>query len=89
MPDGVRVGLFGGGTVGGGVYEICEAQNKAFLESIGADVKITKICVQNASKVRDNNKSDWFKVKVDGYRDWLPPSARFHTVRECVPHRSV
>jgi hypothetical protein len=27
-------GLFGGGTVGGGVYEICEADNKAFLDSM-------------------------------------------------------
>ena len=46
-------GLFGGGTVGGGVYEICEAKNKQFLQSIGCDVKISKICVQNASKVSE------------------------------------
>jgi hypothetical protein len=46
-------GLFGGGTVGGGVYEICEADNKAFLDSIGADISISKICVRDASKVSD------------------------------------
>jgi hypothetical protein len=35
------------------VYEICEADNKAFLDSIGADISISKICVRDASKVSE------------------------------------
>eukprot|EP00611_Tribonema_gayanum_P019441 TRINITY_DN3364_c0_g1_i1.p1 TRINITY_DN3364_c0_g1~~TRINITY_DN3364_c0_g1_i1.p1 ORF type:complete len:478 (-),score=126.95 TRINITY_DN3364_c0_g1_i1:46-1479(-) len=52
-PEPLNIGLFGGGTVGGGVYEICEESNKDFLAGIGADVKISKICVRDTSKARD------------------------------------
>eukprot|EP00933_Yihiella_yeosuensis_P075438 TRINITY_DN84843_c0_g1_i1.p1 TRINITY_DN84843_c0_g1~~TRINITY_DN84843_c0_g1_i1.p1 ORF type:complete len:425 (+),score=100.58 TRINITY_DN84843_c0_g1_i1:118-1392(+) len=48
----VRVGLLGGGTVGGGVCEIL--RNRAsHLSSQGADFKIVKIAVRDVSKKRD------------------------------------
>ncbi|CAM9724267.1 unnamed protein product [Phaeothamnion confervicola] len=51
MPP-LRIGMFGGGVVGGGVYEIVETVKKAFFQSIGANVTIVKICVRDASKPR-------------------------------------
>jgi homoserine dehydrogenase len=57
-------GLFGGGTVGGGVYEICEADNKAFLDSIGAEISISKICVRDASKVSNQHHVCYTMLRV-------------------------
>eukprot|EP00903_Cladosiphon_okamuranus_P008721 g8353.t1 len=49
----LRVGMFGGGTVGGGVYEICEQDKKVFLQGLGCDSEIVKICVRDSKKPRD------------------------------------
>jgi len=46
------VGMFGGGTVGGGVYQICKKKQELF-KSLGADVRIKKICVKSLNKPRD------------------------------------
>lgn len=43
-PSPLRVGMVGGGTVGGGVYELCARR---------ADVEITRLCVRDAGKARD------------------------------------
>eukprot|EP00639_Heterosigma_akashiwo_P028153 CAMPEP_0194667830 /NCGR_PEP_ID=MMETSP0295-20121207/3553_1 /TAXON_ID=39354 /ORGANISM="Heterosigma akashiwo, Strain CCMP2393" /LENGTH=498 /DNA_ID=CAMNT_0039550363 /DNA_START=73 /DNA_END=1569 /DNA_ORIENTATION=- len=51
-PEPLIVGMFGGGTVGGGVYEICQKKKQLF-ESLGANIKIKKICVKDATKSRD------------------------------------
>ena len=67
----IKVGLFGGGVVGGGVVELvsrCIASNR--FASIGADIEITKICVRSLDKPRD------FQVKpncklVTNYNDIL------------------
>ncbi|RQM20285.1 hypothetical protein B5M09_010664 [Aphanomyces astaci] len=45
----LRIGLFGCGTVGGGVFQILESR-AAFLKSIGVNATIEKICVRNATK---------------------------------------
>ncbi|RHY25162.1 hypothetical protein DYB32_008490 [Aphanomyces invadans] len=45
----LRIGLFGCGTVGGGVFQILESR-ATFLKSIGVNATIEKICVRNATK---------------------------------------
>lgn len=49
-----KIGIFGGGTVGGGIVEIL-GQKKEHLVQLtgGTDIEICKICVRDASKSRD------------------------------------
>jgi homoserine dehydrogenase len=49
-----RIGIFGGGTVGGGIVEILQ-QKAPYLEALtqGTNLEIVKICVRDASKKRD------------------------------------
>lgn len=54
MASHLRVGIFGGGVVGGGVYELvqkCIASGR--FGAIGASVEIAKICVRDLKKTRD------------------------------------
>ena len=48
------MGLFGGGVVGGGVYELVQkcTQNGRF-KALGASIEIVKICVRSLDKPRD------------------------------------
>ncbi|CAM9516860.1 unnamed protein product [Pylaiella littoralis] len=48
----LKIGMFGGGTVGGGVYEIMQQTKKEMFESSGVDVTIAKICVRDLNKKR-------------------------------------
>ena len=48
----INLGIFGAGTVGGGVVKILQ-QKKEFFESNGIDFCIKKICVRDANKKRD------------------------------------
>ena len=43
MATPLVVGLVGGGTVGGGVYDIVEYSHKDFFKSLGANVTIKKV----------------------------------------------
>ncbi|KAF0684855.1 Aste57867_23200 [Aphanomyces stellatus] len=45
----LRIGLFGCGTVGGGVFNILNSR-AAFLKSVGVQATIEKICVRNPTK---------------------------------------
>lgn len=50
----VKIGIFGGGVVGGGVYELIQRGNEnGRFKSIGASVEVTKICIRSLSKPRD------------------------------------
>jgi homoserine dehydrogenase len=49
----VNVGIFGGGTVGGGIVEIVEKKREYFEQMTGSTLHIKKICVRDASKPRD------------------------------------
>ena len=49
----MTLGIFGGGTVGGGIVEILEAKKDIFAEMTGKSLHVKKICVRNASKSRD------------------------------------
>ena len=54
MATHLRIGIFGGGVVGGGVYELVQKCNaSARFGAIGASMEIVKICVQDLSKPRD------------------------------------
>ena len=48
----MRVGIFGGGVVGGGVYELiqrCRSNGK--LVQLGVSIEVVKICVRTLDKV--------------------------------------
>lgn len=47
------LGIFGGGTVGGGIVEILESKKDYLKQLTGCDLEIAKICVRDASKDRD------------------------------------
>jgi homoserine dehydrogenase len=47
-----RIGIFGGGTVGGGIVEILQ-KRKDVLQQLGCDIEIAKICVRDLNKARD------------------------------------
>jgi homoserine dehydrogenase len=50
----LRVGMFGGGVVGGGVTELVRKYNaNGKFAMIGAKIEIVKICVQSMDKARD------------------------------------
>ncbi|GMI59406.1 hypothetical protein ScalyP_jg149 [Parmales sp. scaly parma] len=47
------VGIFGGGTVGGGIATILQDRAALFEQISGRPIEIKKICVRNLSKTRD------------------------------------
>lgn len=50
----LRIGLFGGGVVGGGVYELVKKYtDSGRFAALGANVQIAKICVRSLDKPRD------------------------------------
>jgi homoserine dehydrogenase len=49
----IRLGIFGGGTVGGGIVQILEKKADYFQELTGTSLEIAKICVRDPSKTRD------------------------------------
>eukprot|EP01083_Nonionella_stella_P259145 885129_1 len=51
--DTVTVGVFGGGTVGGGIVEILSNKSEYFRQLTGKNIEVKKICVRDASKPRD------------------------------------
>ena len=65
------VGVFGGGVVGGGVYELIEKFTKnGRFASLGVSIEIAKVCVLNIEKQRDFVLSGNTKLVVD-YEDIL------------------
>ena len=71
IPKKLKIGLFGGGVVGGGVYElITKCQDNNRFASIGADMEINKICVRSLNKKRDFKLKPSCKVVTD-YNDIL------------------
>jgi len=71
MATALRVGIFGGGIVGGGTAELiqaCTASGK--LAQLGARIEIAKICVRSLEKARDFTLSPNTKL-VTSYDDIL------------------
>lgn len=52
-PDTVTLGIFGGGTVGGGIVEILSKKKAYFKQLTGKNIEVKTICVRDASKPRD------------------------------------
>ena len=63
----VVIGLVGGGTVGGGVYDICMYTHANFFSSIGANVTIKTIAVRSLNKPRDFQIDSQKTSIVDDY----------------------
>mmetsp|Transcript_26418 Transcript_26418/g.39049 ORF Transcript_26418/g.39049 Transcript_26418/m.39049 type:complete len:468 (+) Transcript_26418:72-1475(+) len=51
--EALTVGIFGGGTVGGGIVEILEKKQNHINALTGGSIQVKKICVRDASKERD------------------------------------
>eukprot|EP01038_Epipyxis_sp_PR26KG_P006854 gene6854-9385_t len=71
MASAIRIGLFGGGIVGGGVYELLQRSvaSKRF-NALGLSVEVVKICVRDATKPRDFTVNNSVKF-VTNYDDIL------------------
>lgn len=52
-PDTINLGIFGGGTVGGGIVEILTKKSSYFRQLTGKTIRVRKVCVRDASKPRD------------------------------------
>lgn len=48
-----NIGIFGGGTVGGGIVDILSKKSAHFAQITGEPITVSKICVRDASKPRD------------------------------------
>lgn len=68
--DTVRVGIFGGGTVGGGIVEIIGNKQKYFTDLTGKKIEVAKVCVRDANKERDWTVPDGCEI-VTSYDDIL------------------
>ena len=52
-----RLGIFGGGTVGGGILEILKKKNSYLEEMTGVSIEVAKLCVRDLEKPRDFDTS--------------------------------
>lgn len=64
-PPPIRVGIFGGGTVGGGIVDILQSKKEYFTKLSGHDLQVKKICVRDASKPRDFEIPEGCEVVTD------------------------
>lgn len=64
-PPPIRVGIFGGGTVGGGIVDILQSKKEYFTQLSGHDLQVKKICVRDASKPRDFDIPEGCEVVTD------------------------
>jgi len=69
-PNVVTLGIFGGGTVGGGIVEIISKKTSYFEQMTGKTIKVRKVCVRDASKARDFELPEGCTVVTD-YDDIL------------------
>jgi homoserine dehydrogenase len=61
----LRIGLFGGGVVGGGVYTILEERKQQSFQALGAHAQIVKVCVRDLSKPRSFTASAHTELVTD------------------------
>jgi len=66
----VKLGIFGGGTVGGGIVEILQKKDETVKKLTGKSLQIKKICVRDANKERDFALPDGCEI-VTNYDDIL------------------
>lgn len=51
--DTINIAILGAGTVGSGVYELCNTMNDDIYHKTGEKLSVKKILVRNASKKRE------------------------------------
>jgi len=51
--EDVKIGIVGGGTVGGGIVEIIESKREHFQQMTGKNLSVKTICVRDLDKPRD------------------------------------
>ena len=61
----LRIGLFGGGTVGGGVIELLQKYQNRNTNDLGISVEVVKVCVRSLNKPRDFTVTDKIKIVTD------------------------
>jgi len=66
----IRLGIFGGGTVGGGIVDIIQNKAKYFDDLTAHHIDIRKICVRDATKSRDFTVPPTTQIVTD-YNDIL------------------
>ncbi len=62
MATPLVLGLVGGGTVGGGVYDIVEYTHKDFFKSLGAEVTVKKASPSVVRESQDNGRGIWIEI---------------------------
>ncbi len=66
MKTNLKIGIFGGGVVGGGVYEIISQKMKTNkFKNLGHNIIISKICVRSLDKERDYKLGSECKFVTD------------------------
>jgi homoserine dehydrogenase len=68
--DTITLGIFGGGTVGGGIVEILSNKADYFKQLTGKSIEVKKVCVRDASKPRDFTLPEGCSI-VTSYDDIL------------------
>uniref|UniRef100_A0A7S4ALR0 Homoserine dehydrogenase n=2 Tax=Pseudo-nitzschia australis TaxID=44445 RepID=A0A7S4ALR0_9STRA len=61
----VKIGIFGGGTVGGGIVEIIESKREHFQKMTGKNLSVKTICVRDLDKPRDFAVPEGCKVTTE------------------------
>jgi len=69
-PTTIKIGIFGGGTVGGGIVDILTKKSAYFTDLTGHNLEVSKICVRDASKPRDFDVPEGCTI-TDKYSDIL------------------
>jgi len=63
--EDVKIGIFGGGTVGGGIVEILESKREHFQQMTGKNLSVKTICVRDLDKPRDFTVPDGCKITTE------------------------
>lgn len=63
--EDVKIGIVGGGTVGGGIVEIIESKREHFQQMTGKNLSVKTICVRDLDKPRDFTIPEGCKVTTE------------------------
>eukprot|EP00534_Pseudo-nitzschia_fraudulenta_P001041 CAMPEP_0201119584 /NCGR_PEP_ID=MMETSP0850-20130426/3694_1 /ASSEMBLY_ACC=CAM_ASM_000622 /TAXON_ID=183588 /ORGANISM="Pseudo-nitzschia fraudulenta, Strain WWA7" /LENGTH=478 /DNA_ID=CAMNT_0047385335 /DNA_START=21 /DNA_END=1457 /DNA_ORIENTATION=+ len=63
--EDVKIGIFGGGTVGGGIVEIIESNREHFQKMTGKNLSVQTICVRDLDKPRDFAVPEGCKITTE------------------------
>mmetsp|Transcript_8796 Transcript_8796/g.21481 ORF Transcript_8796/g.21481 Transcript_8796/m.21481 type:complete len:480 (+) Transcript_8796:103-1542(+) len=63
--EDVKIGIVGGGTVGGGIVEILESKREHFQQMTGKNLNVKAICVRDLEKPRDFTIPDGCKITTE------------------------